>query len=192
MALLPIEREAKAIRTRLSRLLATPTCIDCGKSLSKPYYYSSSRCKRCSGLALRGKTFSQVLALRLGNPQLKTAEIASQIGVSRERVHQILKKEGLPTNLFSGPPHCRSCGKTLSYVIRKSGLCLSCLKAQRHSQVYKIFICEICGRPFERPMNEVRAAEKYGRRIRWCSKQCQGKAFGKSAGRGHKKALVGA
>ena len=188
MSLLPIEREAKVIRTRLSRLLHIPTCVNCGKPLSR--YHNSLRCWRCNGLAHRGKTFSQVLALRLGNPQLRMVEIASQIGISRERVRQILKRAGQPTNLFSGPRHCPSCGKTLSYKIRKSGLCLACLTASRHSQVYKTFICEICGQPFERRMSEVRAARKYGRRIRWCSHRCQGKDLGKSAGWGRKRYLV--
>ena len=184
MALLPIEREAKAIRTRLSRLLHIPTCVNCGKPLSR--YHNSLRCWRCNGLARRGKTFSRVLALRLANPQLRMVEIASQIGVSRERVRQILKRAGLPTKFLFDPPQCKSCGQPLPGNIRKSGLCLRCLIASRHPRVYTTFICEICGRPFERRMGEVKRAQEHGFRIRWCSKACQGKALSKSAGWGRR------
>ena len=187
MKLLPIEREARAIRKRLNRLLHTATCMDCGQTLSKPYCLTLLRCRRCSGLA-RSKRTSQALALRSQNPQLRATEIASRTGVSRERVRQILKKAGLPTKFVSDPGLycCNSCGKRLAYRINKFGLCLACLKASRHALVYKTFICEICGLPFERRMAEVRSAKKYGRRIRWCARACQGKAFGKSARRGRR------
>ena len=183
MPLLPIEREAKAVRTRLNKLVHTPTCVDCGKTLSTPYRFSSSRCRQCSGLARRGKTFRLVLALRRQQPQLNATKIASQLGVSRERVRQILKKAGLPTSFSSGPRHCSSCGKRLFYNVRKFGMCQSCLTASRHNQVYKTFVCELCGQPFERRMSEVRTAQKHGRRTRWCSKRCQVKSMGKAMGR---------
>jgi DNA-binding XRE family transcriptional regulator len=41
----------------------------------------------------------QVLELRKKHPEMRAVEIASKVGVSRERVRQILKTEGLPTRL---------------------------------------------------------------------------------------------
>ena len=138
------------------------------------------KAKRSRRSPREGQTKSQVLSLRSQNPQLRATEIALQVGVSRERVRQILQKAGLPTSFISGPHRCGSCGKTLTYNVRKFGMCMSCLKASRHSQVYEGFICEICGQPFERRMAEVRVAQKRVLRIRWCSKACQGKAMGKA------------
>ena len=37
---------------------------------------------------------------------------------------------------------------------------------------YKKFICQICGKEFERPMREVRRYEKLGREIKYCSVKC--------------------
>ena len=40
-----------------------------------------------------------VLNLRKSHPEIRAVDIAEQIGISRERVRQILKAEGLPTRL---------------------------------------------------------------------------------------------
>ena len=42
-------------------------------------------------------TQKQVIELRNANLFMTMSEIANRVGVSRQRVHQILKKEGIPT-----------------------------------------------------------------------------------------------
>jgi hypothetical protein len=55
-------------------------------------------------------TRSLVISLRTANPRLSTVEIGREVGVTRERVRQILKSERLPTR----PPSeyfCPDCGR---------------------------------------------------------------------------------
>lgn len=44
-----------------------------------------------------GSNVAAVAALRHANPKMLLREIGEQVGLTRERVRQILKREGLPT-----------------------------------------------------------------------------------------------
>jgi predicted Zn-ribbon and HTH transcriptional regulator len=67
-------------------------------------------------------TTQRVLAIRAADPERLAAHIAKEVGVSPERVRQILKKHGLPTNMWH-PSHCRDCGKQIKH---KSIRCRAC------------------------------------------------------------------
>jgi hypothetical protein len=58
---------------------------------------------------------SKILALRADNPKMRAVEIAAIIALSRERVRQILVKEGLPTK-FSWPRAQREAAKRPEYL----------------------------------------------------------------------------
>jgi len=52
-----------------------------------------------------------VVEIKLKNPKRKAADIARDVGVSRERIRQILKKNGLCTRLPRLTNICINCGK---------------------------------------------------------------------------------
>ncbi len=72
-------------------------------------------------------TRSQVSAVRVNNPQATLQEIGNLCQISRERVRQILKEEGLPTTAEREriSKACKICGQKLRRV-NKTGYC------QRH------------------------------------------------------------
>lgn len=65
-----------------------------------------------------------VVALRQKNPCLTLQEVGDTVGVSRERVRQILAAEGRPTRR-SYAHTCQSCGKRTEQE-NKLGLCQAC------------------------------------------------------------------
>ena len=75
-------------------------------------------------------TTSQAIALRQAHPTWKLREIGDQIGVSRERVHQVLKRAGLETwhtpTLVIVP--CDGCGLFITKARHdRFGFCKACL-----------------------------------------------------------------
>lgn len=113
------------------------------------------------------------------NPELSYAEIGRLLGVSRERIRQVV---GIRRRCART---CQACGKRLKP--SRSGLgknayyrgyCTECWaleKERRNLEHYRFFICEYCGTRFTRTASTVRRQLKRGQRVRWCSKQCQGR-----------------
>ena len=128
-------------------------------------------------------TRTRVKEIRATNPCLSMLKIGKQVGISRERVRQILKSEKMRTKIptKSKTYTCAVCGKKFSLspsdIIRGcTGLC--CSRQCRTKYCAITFICEVCGREFTCPQSEVlyHARNPNGpKRGRFCSKQCQGK-----------------
>ncbi len=62
------------------------------------------------------KKRSAIMQLRLDNPTMTLEEIGQQIGLTRERIRQILKKNNVPTRAMNKSPQrkCTNCQKPLT------------------------------------------------------------------------------
>ncbi len=130
------------------------------------------------------------------NPTLTYAEIGRLLGVSRERIRQVADRRRRAVR------ECRGCGQVIR--VRKNGVtqtayqlgyCANCwaLARQKRLESHRVrFTCEVCGKPFFRAPGIVRRMEARGHRIRWCSRQCQGKWLGTQHGRSPTEWAVGA
>lgn len=85
----------------------------------------------------------KVVDLRSKCPSMKTVEISRQVGVSRERVRQILKRNGLPTKIVLPRALCRSCSHPL-HEKNRGGFCQRCLEA-----LGATLICVRCGQQYQ-------------------------------------------
>lgn len=74
--------------------------------------------------SLKPGTRQQVAQVRVNNPRATLQEIGDNFCISRERVRQILKEEGLPTaaEVDRILKFCKTCGKKLKPV-NKTGYC---------------------------------------------------------------------
>lgn len=126
-----------------------------------------------------------VLETRSRSPEMPMSQIAKAVGISRERVRQILKQQGLPTRALPTkalPQFCSDCGAPISKTNR-SGLCAKCFKNYRFGQSRVTLVCEVCGSTFERTRTHYRMAMKRGYRHQFCSHVCQGRWLGRHYGR---------
>ena len=118
------------------------------------------------------------------SPQISNTEIGRRVGVSRERVRQILGNRwgtarGVPLKI-----HCRECGTLIraqdNYTAYKQHLCMKHFVPKRVQWVE--LTCEICSAPFWRTSSEIRSAKNQGQNKRFCSKYCLGKWAGDNYG----------
>jgi transcriptional regulator with XRE-family HTH domain len=114
-------------------------------------------------------TRSRVRDLRSANLLMKMSEIARIVGVSRQRVYQILQKEGLPTkqHIRKCLYKCPVCGvissrKFCSYQCRKKWLQIP-------------IICSECGNLFIRSRRKFMNSYPHHSDVLFCSKKCTGK-----------------
>jgi len=110
--------------------------------------------------------------------------IGVQVGVSRQRVHQILLKEGIATHKEA--PTCDGCGIVLHPSIKRPYIdpdgnrhCLSC----REQMVYGIYICADCGSKVRRRRKSVLRTKP---KLIFCDNKCQGHYLGSRYGAGRK------
>ncbi len=113
------------------------------------------------------------------NPSLSYAEVGRLLGVSRQRICQVA--DGSKRY----PKFCKVCGGRIqvrqngvTQTAYREGYCPDCWtveKERRRSSHHQAFVCEWCGARFSRKAGTVRHQEELGLKIRWCSKQCQGK-----------------
>ena len=66
-------------------------------------FYLRERERACRMLEEEGSTKKVVVRLRKEQPELTLATVAHMIGLSPERVRQILKAEGMPTKAVRPP-----------------------------------------------------------------------------------------
>lgn len=117
----------------------------------------------------------EVLRLILINPFMPYTAIARSVGITRERVRQILKENGLFTvrNGIVIEKKCPVCGKVMSGT--KSQLYKNCsTECARASQGKKVpLVCDNCGKHFIRKSSEVIRSNTH-----YCSPECY-HSFGK-------------
>ena len=121
---------------------------------------------------------SKVIRLRLKHPCMPSSRIAEKMGVSRERIRQILKDAGVTTHFAKPKYHCVDCGKELR---RKAIRCRECFI--KHSFI--LIICDECNAPFYRRKSDILqypCSNTYGHLF--CSRHCRSVWRGKHCGFG--------
>lgn len=87
-------------------------------------------------------TREKVALLLAGNPQLTYRELGEVCGVKRQRIHQIVKHDGLhKIRRETKRPCLGSCGRELYYGSNKNGWCKECM----HKRTFHTFTCASCG-----------------------------------------------
>ena len=138
-----------------------------------------TRHKDYFNILLRSNTSNRVKELRVSNLFMTMSEIARLVGISRQRVFQILQEEGLPTKHLVRPVNkyqynCLVCGK-----ISTNKFCSNeCQKQWRQIPI----VCTRCGRIFFRSATQLLHNYRTHYRNLFCSKYCAGKWIGEHYG----------
>lgn len=123
-------------------------------------------------------TRDRVIALRTHDQTLRATHIAKMVGVSRERVRQILSGEGLSTKVpFTSFAFCEDCNKRLS---TKSRFCKVCFMKSRRMEL----VCMSCGTAYQIRKKEVETRRARGYKLNFCSRRCLGAHAGHTYGFG--------
>ncbi len=121
------------------------------------------------------KTRAKVWRLRLENPRLPAVEIARSVGVSRERIRQILLALHMPTRIEAEPVKwCRMCGIPIH---KLKTFCSRECRSQAHTIAVT---CYGCGIVFvlRRAIYRVRKGRNHPARL-WHSRACWSVHHGK-------------
>lgn len=114
----------------------------------------------------------KVLEILGGDPTLPYSIIANVVGVTRERVRQIARRNGYPPR--SGilkPKICSVCGEI--YYTKKQYCSRICVYKARQNRI--VVDCHRCGKTIERTPGNMRS--KSGRY--YCNRTCYGRWTGK-------------
>ena len=120
---------------------------------------------------------AKVIALKIYNPEIKAIEIAKLVGVSRERVRQILIKYDMPTKVSKMHRPCVRCGEDVKHYVN-----LFCSSECRYLNFNIELECEVCKERFYRLRTRHELNLNRGYEHVYCSKQCQGHWLGKNYG----------
>ena len=118
-------------------------------------------------------TAQAVVSMRNKSACATLQDIADNLGISRQRVHQILKKEDLRTKHYTQKTRfeCQVCGKTSSHKFCS----VECKKKWHEIPV----TCTTCGKLFTRSRRQLLAHYK---EFLFCSRECFGKWTGERHG----------
>ena len=127
---------------------------------------------------IHGENYTKAIEIRQSNPCATLQTIGDKLGVSRERVRQILNKAHKPTKHYIVTYHCNGCGKEI-LKNNVGGYCMSCKILRNKIPV----ACTQCEKIFYlSPSRLLVSREHY-----FCSNKCKGKWMGIHYGRGHHK-----
>lgn len=165
----------------VSHLSIYRPCPVCGKPI-KGYYnkkYCSVECRDKAFESSRGSrngVYESVLEMRTKNPCATLQTIGDKVGVSRERVRQILKRDGLKTKATSKRKVylCLNCGKELDGQRKKF-----CSRTCQYEYGHPLVECVECHKLFR-----VRIAQLLRYERSFCSRECHGRWMGKKFGKG--------
>ena len=115
----------------------------------------------------RISTRQRVVTLRSHYPTLPAVRIAELLSISRERVRQILKTEGLLTRIKPDYGDCIVCGTALE-IGRKSYCSMACKSADCRVT----FRCDYCGHSKEILQSVYNAQKRRGYQYMYCSIRC--------------------
>ena len=110
----------------------------------------------------------KVLALREADPSLAAVRIAEILTITRERVRQILKQEGLPTQIPKHYGYCALCGKDKP-ATRTSYCSTEC----RFEATRTTFSCAFCGTSKTLRRSAYNAQVRRGYKHMYCSVECR-------------------
>lgn len=120
---------------------------------------------------------AKVIALKIYNPEIKATEIAELVGLTRERVRQILNKYGMPTKVSKMHRPCAHCGHDVNHYVN-----LFCSAECRYLNFNIELECEVCKEKFYRSRTRHEINLRRGYQHIYCSKQCQGHYLGVTYG----------
>jgi hypothetical protein len=127
-------------------------------------------------------TKEQVFEIRQQYPTTSATEIARQIGVTRERVRQILNELDLPTSFELPPRYCPDCGAP---ILSKQIRCGQCYARAHHITLR----CVHCGKVFLRLRGQVAREirrRKHAPQRAFCSRECFDRWHKQCKGKGWK------
>ena len=134
-----------------------------------------------------GRNSGLVVSFRQKYPCWTLQKIASEVGVSRERVRQILSKHGMATKAAQQRFHCRYCNIALAVTNAfgsrtSTGVCRKCYKEY---EFYTTLECDECHRLFSRrtALVLIELGKRNYQHV-WCGHRCQGKWVGREYGTG--------
>ena len=161
-------------------------CDNCGKEVYKEPYdiakleHHFCSCK-CFYIYRRSQSTTRRLVLQ-ALPDGSMAQIGASIGVTRERVRQIVREEGLEIHRkerhITG--YCLNCNAPLFSGQHDKFCSMACLQKYHSIEL----TCEVCGVHFSRLGHYCRASQRRGYKHIFCSKKCQGLWLGNSYGFG--------
>jgi len=118
----------------------------------------------------------QIAAIKKKDPNKRQVDIARELGISRQRVHQVIKDLGYPpVVILDIPSYCANCGKNLSKQT-KGDLCWDCHLADLHNRSLVKLTCPQCGRVFTKRRGYVSSQRKRGYRQFFCGGSCRSKS----------------
>ena len=137
----------------------------------------------------RGPASLAVVSLRQSRPCDTLAEIGSRVGLTKERVRQILAREGLPTRAYSTRVMfaCSICGlpcpprPLVSYPSATGDRAVFCSPECKRDYHRPQVACEMCGKLFRRHKSLLVRKSKdprYTTRANYCSRRCFGHVIG--------------
>jgi predicted transcriptional regulator len=118
-----------------------------------------------------------VIKEREASPCATLQQIADKLGVTKERVRQILVSESLPTTHWKLRNYlCNNCGRNFPAIYggRRIFCSPECQKAYYEATLQ----CDECGKLFKLRYSELRKAVKRGYQHFYCSRRCRGRAIG--------------
>jgi DNA-binding CsgD family transcriptional regulator len=132
-----------------------------------------------------GNITQNVVECRDRQPDISASAIARTLGISRERVRQILKRAGCETDIKRHRHitiHCRVCGRSIGN--SKSGLCHDC----KYDAVPTFEVkCSMCGALKSLRDTGDNHVHKANNRHWFCDRHCMGKWLAENHGfqKGH-------
>lgn len=123
----------------------------------------------------------RVALIRKNYPDTKAIRISEELGISRERVRQLLVELDLPTSFEIEPmPNCKHCGVQLLYRLKEqsTGLCKDCFMASKRIVV----VCFQCRQSFILRKTDYDMRKRRGYQHTFCGQRCKGAYLGKTYG----------
>ncbi len=118
---------------------------------------------------------ASVIEIRKTNPCATLQTISDKVGVTSERVRQILKKNELPTRRWRQTYLCIVCGKEIVVHYRKSYHSPFCSNECNYEYHHIILMCHKCGKSFSRRVSDFLSYPSRSNSIKvytFCSREC--------------------
>ena len=115
----------------------------------------------------------QAILMRENNPLIKGTEIATQLGVSKQRIQYILKREGLPNKAHYKPKviYCRICGG-ISKGRGGTHPLNVCSDICNFKAQFSVVTCVYCNLSFFRNNARIKDGYRIGKKNIYCSRSC--------------------
>lgn len=116
-----------------------------------------------------GKNTYKIQRLRKQDPEIKASDMAKILGISRERVRQILLMLKLPTQVPPNDKFCKDCGVHLSPSrYKRQKRCVSCRKIYIKHRSWVEVQCTWCGKS----VIKLRSSIKNNLHFNLCNRKC--------------------